>query len=112
MLNRTEQDLRELEEKEKQLHKLVKENEHLQKELKVNLDKEKHRQQVELLKQQNRITEERIDYLNAMAADIVAQLTELSTLEDQPEVFSPPPGDKKRPVGNQHALCQSHSLAS
>jgi hypothetical protein len=34
--------------------------------------------------------QERIDNLNAMAADIVAQLTELSTLEEQVEMLAPP----------------------
>jgi DNA mismatch repair protein MutS2 len=66
LLNRTEQDLREIEKKEKELHKLVKENEKLQREMKAVIDREKHQQQVELLKQQNKITEERIVFLKDM----------------------------------------------
>ena len=66
LLNRTEQDLREIEKKEKELSKLIKENEKLQKEMQQTINQEKHSQQVELLKHQNRITEERIAYLKDM----------------------------------------------
>ncbi|WP_336514109.1 endonuclease MutS2 [Pollutibacter soli] len=66
LLNATEQDLRKIQQKEKELQSLLKENEKLKKEMTQLLDKEKHRQQVELLKQQNRITEERIAYLKDM----------------------------------------------
>ncbi len=66
LLNRTEQDLQQLEKKDRELRQLLKENEKLKKEMQETLDKEKHRQQVELLKQQNRITEERLVYLKDM----------------------------------------------
>ncbi len=66
LLNRTEQDLRQIEEKEKELQKLLKQNDRLKKEMEVQLDKEKHRQQVELLKYQNQVSEERIAYLKDM----------------------------------------------
>lgn len=66
LLNRTEQDLREIEKKEKELHKLLKENEKLKKEMEALINKEKHQQQVELLRHQNKITEERIAYLKDM----------------------------------------------
>ena len=66
LLNRTEQDLRQVEEREKELQKLLKENEKLQKEMKVVMDIEKHRQEVEKMKQQNQIKEERIEYLKDM----------------------------------------------
>lgn len=66
LLNRTEQDLRDLEKKEKALQQLVKENERLKREMQETLDKEKHRQQVQLLKEQNRVSEERIAYLKDM----------------------------------------------
>jgi DNA mismatch repair protein MutS2 len=66
LLNRTEQDLHEIEQKEKALNKLIKENERLQQEMKALMNKEKHHQQVELLKQQNKITEDRIAYLKDM----------------------------------------------
>ncbi|MFN5929949.1 MAG: hypothetical protein ACK42F_00065, partial [Sphingobacteriales bacterium] len=63
---RTEQDLRKLEDKEKELQKLLKHNERLKYEMEVKLDKEKHRQQVEWQREQNRITEERLKYLKNM----------------------------------------------
>jgi DNA mismatch repair protein MutS2 len=63
LLNQTEQDLRKLGEREEELKKLMKENERLKKEMERVMDREKHRQQVELLRQQNRVTEERIAWL-------------------------------------------------
>jgi len=65
-LNRTEQDLRQIEEKEKELHKLMKQNERLKKDMETLLDKERHQQQVELLKHQNQVSEDRIAYLKDM----------------------------------------------
>jgi len=66
LLNRAEQDLRNMEKKEKELHHLVKENERLKKEMQLVIDREKHQQQVELLKHQNKINEDRINYLKDM----------------------------------------------
>src|SRR4051812_17028995 len=63
LLNRTEQDLQTLQKERNELKKLITENEDLRKKLTVDLNKEKHQQQVELLKHQNKITEERIAYL-------------------------------------------------
>nr|WP_315822565.1 hypothetical protein [Paraflavitalea speifideiaquila] len=66
LLNRTEQDLQEIEKKEKELNKLLKENERMKKDMEALMDKERHYQQVELLKHQNKVTEERIAYLKDM----------------------------------------------
>ena len=66
LLNRTEQDLQQLDIEKKDLHKLIRENEKLKKEMEVVMDKERHRQQVETLKHQNQITEERLTYLKDM----------------------------------------------
>ena len=63
LLNRTEQDLHKVQQKEKELHRLLKENERLKKEMETVIDRERHRQQVEVLKQQNKVTEERIVYM-------------------------------------------------
>jgi len=63
LLNRTEQDLQKLDVEKKELQKALKENERLKKEMETVIDKEKHRQQIELLKHQNVISEERINYL-------------------------------------------------
>ncbi|HYF31434.1 MAG TPA: DNA mismatch repair protein MutS [Chitinophagaceae bacterium] len=66
LLNRAEQDLQRVQQKEKELQKLLHENDKLKKEMQHLLDKEKHEQQVELLKHQNKITTERIAYLKEM----------------------------------------------
>ncbi|MGB8193759.1 MAG: MutS2/Smr-associated SH3 domain-containing protein, partial [Chitinophagaceae bacterium] len=70
LLNRAEQDLQHIQQREKELQKLLHENEKLKKETQALLNKEKHQQQVELLKQQNKITEERITYLKEMERNL------------------------------------------
>ena len=66
LLNRTEQDLRDIAKKDKELQRLIKENERLEKEMKQVMDRERHKQQVAVLKEQNRISEQRIAYLKDM----------------------------------------------
>jgi DNA mismatch repair protein MutS2 len=66
LLNRTEQDLRNIEKKEKELHQLMQENETLRKEMQQVINRERHQQQIELLKQQNRLSEEKLNYLKEM----------------------------------------------
>lgn len=87
LLNRTEQDLRELEKKEKELNKLLRENEKLKKEMQQVMDKERHRQQVEILKQQNKITEDRIAYLKDMDRKIKQILLEWKKTDDKEKVM-------------------------
>jgi len=87
LLNRTEQDLKKLEEKEKELHKLLRENERLKKEMERVLDKEKHNQQVEILKQQNKISEERILYLKDMERKLRQMVIEWKKEEDKSKVI-------------------------
>ncbi|MEP7319441.1 MAG: MutS2/Smr-associated SH3 domain-containing protein [Panacibacter sp.] len=60
LLNRTEQDQQRLDVEKKELQALLKENEKLRKEMEAVMNKEKHRQQVELLHHQNKITEDKI----------------------------------------------------
>jgi DNA mismatch repair protein MutS2 len=66
LLNQTEQDLQFIEKAKKELQKKLKENEQLKKELEILSQKEKHRQQMEILQQQNLITKERMEYLKEM----------------------------------------------
>ncbi len=87
LLNRTEQDLRDLEKKEKDLHSLLKENERLKKEMQQVIDKERHQQQVELLKQQNKITEDRIAYLKDMERKLKQILIEWKKEENKNKVI-------------------------
>jgi len=87
LLNRTEQDLRELEKREKDLNKLMKENEKLKKEMEALIHRERHDQQVELLKHQNKITEERIAYLKEMERKLRQIIFDWRKAEDKNEVI-------------------------
>ena len=62
LLNRTEQDLQLVQQERKELHKKLKENDSLKVSLQQILDKEKHHQQISLLKEQNRVAEEKFAY--------------------------------------------------
>jgi DNA mismatch repair protein MutS2 len=86
LLNRTEQDLRQVEQKQKELNQLLKENDRLKKEMEVLLNKEKHQQQVEILKQQNKITEDRIAYLKDMERKLKQMVVEWKKSEDKNKV--------------------------
>jgi DNA mismatch repair protein MutS2 len=66
LLNRTEQDLQVIEKEKKELQRMIKENERLKKEMEQILEKEKHNQQVELLKHRNKVSENRLLYLKDM----------------------------------------------
>lgn len=86
LLNRTEQDLQQLEQEKKQLHQLLRENDKLKKEMEVVMNKERHRQQVELLKQQNRITEDRLAYLKDMERKLKQIVLDWKKSENKQEV--------------------------
>jgi DNA mismatch repair protein MutS2 len=96
LLNRTEQDLREIEKKEKELSKLIKENEKLHKEMQQTINQERHRQQVEVLKHQNRITEDRIAFLKDMERKLKQLVFDWKKAESQE--------DKKELIKQMHAL--------
>lgn len=87
LLNRTEQDLHKVQQKEKELHQLLKENERLKREMEQVMDREKHRQQVELLKQQNKVTEERMVYLKDMERKVKQLVVEWRKSEDKNKVI-------------------------
>ncbi len=86
LLNRTEQDLQNLEKKEKELQSLLKENEKLKKEMQQVMSKERHHQQVEILKQQNKISEDRIAYLKDMERKLKQISIEWKKEEDKNKV--------------------------
>jgi DNA mismatch repair protein MutS2 len=96
LLNRTEQDLRKIEIKERDLQKLIKENEHLKKSLALQIDKEKHAQQVELLKHQNKVSEEKMLYLKDMERKLKQTVNDWRRAENEQ--------DKKMLMKNLHAL--------
>ena len=87
LLNRTEQDLQGIQKKEKELHQLVKENERLKKEMEQVMNKEKHQQQVEILKEQNRVSQDRIAYLKDMERKLKQLLIEWRKEEDKNKVI-------------------------
>jgi DNA mismatch repair protein MutS2 len=90
LLNRTEQDLQAIEKEKKELQHLLKENERIRKEMDVLMKKEKHTQQVELLKQQNKITEDRIAYLKDMERklkQVVFDWKKAESTEDKNELM-------------------------
>jgi DNA mismatch repair protein MutS2 len=87
LLNRTEQDLQELQKKEKDLNQLIKENERVKKEMQQVMDKEKHRQQVELLKAQNQVAEDRIVYLKDMERKLKQMVIEWRKEENKNKVI-------------------------
>ncbi len=86
LLNRTEQDLQSIEKERKDLNKLMKENDRLKKEMEELIDKERHLQQVELLEQQNKITEDRIAYLKDMERKLKQIVIEWKKTEDKDKV--------------------------
>jgi len=77
LLNRTEQDLHKVQQREKELQHLLKENERLKKEM---------QQQVELLKQQNQVSEEKIAYLKDMERKLRQVVIEWKKTEDKNKV--------------------------
>lgn len=87
LLNRTEQDLQHLEKEKKELNRLMKENERLKKEMEQVMNKERHIQQVELLKNQNKITEERLLYLKDMERKLRQIVLDWKKSENKNEVI-------------------------
>lgn len=86
LLNRTEQDLQKIDKDKFELQKLLKENERLKKEMQQVMDKELHRQGMERLKHQNRISEEKISYLKDMERRLKALVIEWRKSENKEEV--------------------------
>jgi len=86
LLNNTEKDLQQLDKEKKELNRLLKENEKLKKEMEIVLNKEKHLQQIELLKNQNRISEERLVYLKDMERKLKQIVLDWKKSEDKSQV--------------------------
>lgn len=86
LLNRTEQDLQHIDKEKNELQKLLKENAHLKKEMEHVMDKERHRQEVEKLKLQNKVSEEKLAYLKDMERRLKAMVIEWRKAEDKDKV--------------------------
>jgi DNA mismatch repair protein MutS2 len=88
LLNRTEQDLQDVHEERRKLEKLIKENEKLKKEMEQVTNQEKHRQQIELLKNQNVISGEKLLYLRDMERKLKSILIEWKKTDDKEAVIN------------------------
>ena len=86
LLNRTEQDLQQIDKEKSELVRLLKENERLKKEMQLVLDKEKHLQEVEKLKHQNKISEDKLNYLKDMERRLKSMVIEWRRAEDKDKV--------------------------
>jgi len=86
LLNRTEQDLQHIDKEKATLQKLLKENERLKNEMQQVMDKERHRQEIERLKQQNRVTEEKLAYIKDMERRLKAMVIEWRKTTDKDNV--------------------------
>jgi DNA mismatch repair protein MutS2 len=83
LLNSTEQDMQQIQSEKTRLEKLMKENEKLQKEMQLVIQKERHKQQIELLKEQNQINEAKLTYLKEMDRKLKSILTEWKKTDDK-----------------------------
>jgi DNA mismatch repair protein MutS2 len=87
LLNRAEQDLRNLETKEKELQRMLQENASLKAELEKTIHKEKHKQQIQILQEQNRISAERYSYLKEMERKLKQIIFDWRKSENKAEVI-------------------------
>ncbi len=87
LLNKTEQGLQDIAIEQKKLQQLLRENQALKKQLENHVQKEQHQQKVELLRQQNKITAERIAYLKEMEMKLKQIVLEWKKTEDKDHVI-------------------------
>jgi DNA mismatch repair protein MutS2 len=87
LLNRTEQDLRNLEQKDKELQVMLKANSKLKTELEKALHKEKHQQQLQILQEQNKISADRYAYLKEMERKLKQIIFDWRKTDDKQEVI-------------------------
>ncbi|MBC7422215.1 MAG: DNA mismatch repair protein MutS [Ferruginibacter sp.] len=87
LLNRTEQDLQRIDIDKQELQKLLKENEQLKKEMQQALDKEKHNQEMERLKNQNKLSEHNLQYLKDMERKLKSMVVEWRKSDEKDKVI-------------------------
>jgi DNA mismatch repair protein MutS2 len=87
LLNKAEQDLQELHQKEKKLQKALADNERLSKEMKMLMHKEKHQQQLEIMREQNRISAEKLAHLKELDRNLKGLLIEWRKATDKKKVI-------------------------
>jgi DNA mismatch repair protein MutS2 len=86
LLNSTEQHSQKLETEKQQLDKLLKENEALKKEMQRVMNKELHKQEVERMQEQNKISQDKINYLKDMERRLKSMVIEWRKAEDKDAV--------------------------
>ena len=87
LLNRTEQDLQRIDKEKKSLDQLIAENELLKKELNQTLNKERHKQEIERLREQNKISMEKLAYLKDTERKLKALVVEWRRSDDKAEAM-------------------------
>ncbi len=88
MLHQAEQQTVKLTDKEKELDKLLKENERLKKHFEEVTDKEKKKQQFETLRLQNKVKKEELDYLRDMERKFKQIIHDWKKTENKTEVIN------------------------
>ena len=83
LLNQTQQQMRDVSEKEKNLKRLIHENNELKTKLSNQLQREQHRQQIELLKQKNKVSEDRLVELKDLDRKLKAIIQEWRRADDK-----------------------------
>lgn len=86
LLNSTEQDLQRIELEKRKLQQLIHENEQLRKEMKQVMDKERHQQETEKIKLQNKHTEEKLIQLKDLERRLKSLVIEWRKAEQKEEV--------------------------
>ena len=87
LLNKAEQDLHDIEEQGRELKKKISASEKLRKEYESLIDKEKKEQQIAVLKLQNKIREEELQYLKDMDRKLRQIVQEWKRSEDKEKVL-------------------------
>jgi DNA mismatch repair protein MutS2 len=88
LLNNTEQDLQKIQADKADMQTLLQEQERMNAELRINLNKEKHRQEVEKLKLKNKITEERLQELKDTERKIKQAVFEWKNSKNKSEAIT------------------------
>lgn len=83
LLNKTEQDFQQVKRSQEKLEKLLEENKRLKKEMEHVISRESHKQEMEKLRQQNKITAERLVYLKDMERKLKAMVIEWRKADDK-----------------------------
>ena len=87
LLNTTEQDSQRVKKEQLKLQSLIKENEKLKKEMELVMDKERHRQQMEFLKEQNKISIEKYAYFRNLERRMKSLINVWRKADDKSEVI-------------------------